>query len=252
MTPAPPPRTGTGAYRALLGRLDAWFESARKKHGTVIPCRAGCSACCHGPFDITVADVELLREGLAALDGPERIEVEARATGLLEAMQTVEPEWTAPHPVAGLGEDRFDALIERFADVPCPLLDDAGRCRIYHARPLVCRLIGLGLATLVGRVIENACPIQERFPLYAGLAPEPNYQGIASGMMGNLFYINCLSVARSETQNTARSDGTGDVASGTDVRRIRTLRNLPKLSISAGSDRGAVRGYRAPFACLQA
>jgi Fe-S-cluster containining protein len=139
----------------------------------VIPCRAGCSACCHGPFDITVADVELLREAVAALDGKARAEVEARAARLLGAMEAAEPEWTAPHAVAALGDERFDGLIERFADVPCPLLDDAGRCRIYDARPLVCRLIGLGLVTPIGRVIENACPIQHDFPGYAELRPEP-------------------------------------------------------------------------------
>ena len=54
---------------------------------------------------------------------------------------------------------------------PCPLLDPAGRCRIYADRPLVCRLIGLGLQTPAGRVIENACPIQDRFPGYAELPP---------------------------------------------------------------------------------
>jgi len=199
VTPDPPPRTGTGGYRALLGRLDAWFESARRKHGAVIPCRAGCSACCYGPFDITVADVELLREGVAALEERTRAEVEARAARLLEAMETVEPGWAAPHAVEDLGEDRFDALIERFAGAPCPLLDDAGRCRIYDARPLVCRLVGLGMRTPIGRVIENACPIQDRFPLYAELLPE-------------LFDLEALELEELECQRAAARRLFGDAA----------------------------------------
>ena len=72
-----------------------------------------------------------------------------------------------------LGEDRFDRLTDALADEPCPLLDEAGRCRIYADRPLVCRLIGLGMRTPTGRLIENACPIQDRFPGYAALAPAP-------------------------------------------------------------------------------
>jgi Fe-S-cluster containining protein len=171
MRSPPATRTGTDAYRALLGRLDEWFARARASTG-VIPCRAGCSACCHGPFDITVADVELLLEGIATLAPEARAEVIARAERLLAAMEAVEPGWAPPHAVADLGEERFDALVEGFAEEPCPLLDDAGRCRIYQHRPLVCRLIGLGMITPIGRVIENACPIQDAFPAYAALPPQ--------------------------------------------------------------------------------
>jgi Fe-S-cluster containining protein len=165
-------RTSTDGYRLLLERLDRWLAQARETTG-VIPCRAGCSACCHGPFDITVADVELVREGVAALPPEARAEVVGLAQAQLSAMEMADPAWQAPHAVADLGEERFDALIDRFAEEPCPLLDDAGRCRIYRHRPLVCRLIGLGMITPIGRVIENACPIQDAFPAYAALPPYP-------------------------------------------------------------------------------
>lgn len=172
MSSSTTPRTGTAAYRALLERLDRWFEAAREATG-VIPCRPGCSACCHGPFDITVADVELLREGVAALAPADRADVVAQAGALLSAMKMLESGWAPPYAVADLGEERFDAMIERFAEVPCPLLDEAGACRVYRHRPLVCRLIGLGMITPTDRLIENACPIQEEFPGYAALAPQP-------------------------------------------------------------------------------
>jgi Fe-S-cluster containining protein len=165
-------RTSTEGYRLLLERLDRWFAEAREATG-VIPCRAGCSACCHGPFDITVADVELVREAVAALPPDVRLEVTARAEAQLAAMHAADPAWRPPYAVADLGEDRFDALIDRFAEDPCPLLDEAGNCRIYRQRPLVCRLIGLGMITPIGRTIENACPIQDAFPAYAALPPYP-------------------------------------------------------------------------------
>ena len=160
-------------YRGLLERLDAWFADGRQAAGGLVPCRGGCSACCHGPFDISVADAELIEEAVSRLGEAERREVIGRAETLLARMRDLEPGWSPPYAVDALGEDRFDRMTEALAAEPCPLLDDAGRCRIYADRPLVCRMIGLAMRTPAGRVIENACPIQERFPGYADLPPVP-------------------------------------------------------------------------------
>ncbi|HET7470871.1 MAG TPA: YkgJ family cysteine cluster protein [Gemmatimonadales bacterium] len=158
-------------YRALLERLDAWFAEGRRAAPGVVPCRGGCSACCHGPFDISVADAELVRDAVSRLPAVDRNAAASRATALLERMRNIEPGWGPPYEVAAIGEERFDRLSDALASEPCPLLDDAGRCRIYADRPLVCRLIGLGMVTPTGRTIENACPIQDRFPGYAELPP---------------------------------------------------------------------------------
>jgi Fe-S-cluster containining protein len=166
-------RTGPAAYGELLQRLDEWFEEGRRHARGLLPCRCGCSACCHGPFDVSVADVELLLDALRRLPPDEQAEVKRRARALLDKMEAQEPDWPEPHAVLDLGDQRFDRLCEALADEPCPLLDDAGRCRIYADRPLVCRLIGLGMITPAGRVIENSCPIQQQFPGYANLAPSP-------------------------------------------------------------------------------
>ena len=37
---------------------------------------------------------------------------------------------------------------------------------------MVCRLMGLGMRTGNGAVLENACPIQEDFPAYRDLPPQ--------------------------------------------------------------------------------
>jgi hypothetical protein len=81
-------------YRELLARLDRWMDEGRRAHPGVIPCRAGCTACCHGPFDVTVADVELIREAVAGMEGSERAEVVRRAGSLLERMTALAPDWT--------------------------------------------------------------------------------------------------------------------------------------------------------------
>jgi Fe-S-cluster containining protein len=161
------------SYRSLLDQLDEWFARGRRAASGCVPCRGGCTACCHGPFDISAADAELVAQAVRGLPSGERDLAVARATKLLDRMRAIEPGWEAPYDVAAIGERRFDRLTEALADEPCPLLDDTGRCRIYADRPLVCRLIGLGMATPAGRVIENACPIQDRFPGYADLPPVP-------------------------------------------------------------------------------
>jgi Fe-S-cluster containining protein len=160
-------------YRALLERLDEWFSSGRRDAPIPVPCQGGCTACCHGPFDISIADAELVRDAVRRLPSIERAAVADRARALLDRMRAAEPAWEPPYEVAAIGEDRFDRLSDALADEPCPLLDEDGRCRIYADRPLVCRLIGLSMVTPAGRLIENACPIQDRFPGYAELPPVP-------------------------------------------------------------------------------
>ena len=165
--------TVASAYRSFLEQVDRWFGAATARHPGVVPCRAGCSACCHGPFDISVADVLLLEEALAGLDPAGRAEVDRRLSGTWSRILELAAGWTEPFDIAGLGEARFDAISDTLAREPCPLLDAAGRCRVYASRPLVCRLIGLGLEASTGEVLPNACPIQDEFPAYAALAPTP-------------------------------------------------------------------------------
>src|SRR5437868_13292518 len=142
--------TMTKRYQSLLQRLDTWFAQAMAKHAEVIPCRAGCTACCHGPFDISPADAVLLREGIALLPAKERAEVRVRGELLLTRMHELAPSWEAPWDVGALGEEGFDQLAESLAAEPCPLLGDDGRCRVYEHRPLVRRLIGVPMLTDLG------------------------------------------------------------------------------------------------------
>lgn len=160
-------------YRLLLERLDTWFAEATKGREEVIPCRAGCTACCHGPFDISPADAELLREGISLLPAAEQNDIQRRGERLLAKMQELAPGWDAPWDVDELGEEAFDRIAEALVAEPCPVLGEDGKCRAYAHRPLVCRLIGLPMLTDLGEALPNACPIQEQFPVYAALAPVP-------------------------------------------------------------------------------
>ena len=158
-------------YGQLLVQLDKWSADAKARHPGVIPCRLGCTACCHGPFDISAADAALLRSGLAALAPSVRTEVRQRARALLQRMKREAPGWGPPWQIEDIGEDRFDDVVEALADEPCPLLGPDGGCLTYAHRPAICRMMGLGMRT-GGGDIDNACPIQHQFPAYAALPPQ--------------------------------------------------------------------------------
>lgn len=157
----------------ILAALDQWQDRARTEFPGVIPCRAGCASCCHGPFDIAIADVAVLLDGVRSLPADRRRAVLHRARADVAAMQALEPAWEAPFDIAAIGDDAFDRLSDSLADRPCPLLDDDRSCLVYAHRPTVCRIIGLGMVTEFGDVLENACPIQDQFPAYAAMAPQP-------------------------------------------------------------------------------
>ncbi|MEO5800892.1 MAG: YkgJ family cysteine cluster protein [Gemmatimonadales bacterium] len=161
-------------YPGLLADLDAWFREGVAAAGPgVVPCTTGCTACCHGPFDISPADAALVAEGVRQLAPDARATIVARAEEQLERYRDVLPEWQRPWDVTALGEEQFDLLSEALAELPCPALDAAGACGIYAHRPATCRLMGLSLITPEGDLLENACPIQADFPSYESLAPTP-------------------------------------------------------------------------------
>lgn len=162
------------AYRALLETLDAWFACGRDAAGPgVIPCRRTCSACCHGVFDISPADAQLVAEGLAALPPEQAAALRSRAVDQLRRCAERLPTWGPPWDVDALAEVTFDALTEQLAHEPCPALAQDGGCAIYAQRPATCRMTGLAMDAGPAGRLDNECPIQAGFPDYAALAPVP-------------------------------------------------------------------------------
>lgn len=89
----------------LHAEVDRRAGELSRLHGAALVCRRGCSGCCVD--DITVFEVEADR-------------IRAAAAAL--------PAGSAPHPPGR-----------------CAFLGDEGQCRIYAARPYVCRTQGLPL-----------------------------------------------------------------------------------------------------------
>lgn len=119
-------RTAHAAIDDIMARL---LKQARAE-GDRIPCCEGCSACCFEPLyatDVEAAQIADLVRAMAPADRA-RIERDVRT-------------WVArfiPNPLSR--EEQPNAFKYRALQLPCPLLTADGRCSVYEARPIGCRV----------------------------------------------------------------------------------------------------------------
>lgn len=112
-------------YAALAARIDAFFAAVLARHRSVMHCQSGCAGCCQAGLSVSPLEAAVIREYLEGLPAAERQHIASRAqVGGTAQLQ----------PDGDPGEHR------------CVFLDEAERCAIYPARPLVCRSQGLPLA----------------------------------------------------------------------------------------------------------
>jgi Fe-S-cluster containining protein len=112
-------------YRQLTDKVDAFFARVAARHPDDLRCAAGCDLCCRTRLTVTAVEADAIAAHVRALPPAERGEL------------------------AGLAARPHDPAAPR-----CAALDDAGRCRIYAARPIVCR--SHGVPVRIGDTID-AC-----------------------------------------------------------------------------------------------
>jgi Fe-S-cluster containining protein len=95
-------------FEELACKVDAFFARVAERHGADMQCATGCSDCCRVRLTVTAVEAAAIRAH-----------------------------------VAGWSADQRRNLAETGAADGCAALDPAGRCRIYPARPLVCRSHGV-------------------------------------------------------------------------------------------------------------
>lgn len=122
-------------FAELADKVDAFFARVVVRHGTDMQCATGCSDCCHVRLTVTAAEAAAIRDEVARWPAEQR-------RNLADA-----------GPV-----DR------------CAALDAAGRCKIYAARPLVCRSHGVPI-----RMRQGGLPvIQACHRNFRHTAPDPD------------------------------------------------------------------------------
>jgi Fe-S-cluster containining protein len=143
-------------YKEILAKVDAWYRSVKESHPAEVPCAKGCRDCCIGLFDVSLADRDLLREGLAAADPAVRKDIEDRAAALLARLREISPD--LGDTLDGWSPDDIDDLCDAAGDVECPVLGREGECRLYAHRPLTCRMSGVPVVNLAGEpVFPEGC-----------------------------------------------------------------------------------------------
>ncbi len=130
--------------RELLAAVDRVLAEAVRRAGPHLACRPGCTPCCIGPFEISVLDAARLRRGLGEL-------MASRRCAAAQAVREASRQWEllerhfpgdAGRAILGPDEAAREALFSSFSSLPCPLLDEGGRCLLYASRPISCRSYG--------------------------------------------------------------------------------------------------------------
>ncbi|HEX8749808.1 MAG TPA: YkgJ family cysteine cluster protein [Nitrospira sp.] len=148
---------------ALASKTDDWFKRTNAALLSQVPCHAGCSHCCIGPFPITQLDVSLLQEGLEHLPSDQRSCIEKRAVEQVTACEAAFPRLRQARYLDHWSDEDIDRLVSDFHRLPCPALSDEGLCALYEYRPLACRSMGIPIEE--GGMVNGACTIQTFVPI---------------------------------------------------------------------------------------
>ena len=126
----------------LVQIVDAALASAASRSGEHLACRAGCSQCCHGVFEIAALDAARLRDGLAVADAAVSTRVRERVVSAQAKLGPFYPGDVSTGILTGTAEEI--ELFEEWAHAePCPALDpETQTCDLYEHRPILCRTFG--------------------------------------------------------------------------------------------------------------
>jgi hypothetical protein len=129
-------------YHELTARIDAFFDRVHKRHASDMRCAAGCDLCCRTRPTVTVVEAAAIAEWVATKDAEER---------------------------AALATAAASSDLSR-----CPALDDAGRCRIYDARPIICRSHGVPIRLRDARSLPVITSCELNFTTQGPAAADPD------------------------------------------------------------------------------
>jgi Fe-S-cluster containining protein len=149
----------------LVQIVDSAVADAARRSGSWLLCAPGCTQCCIGVFPVSQLDAARLREGLAALDAADPQRADAVRGRARQSIARIAADFPGDATTGALDETRAEIMEDFANDEPCPALDPAtGRCDLYAARPMTCRIFGPPLRVEGGVGVCELC--------YHGATPE--------------------------------------------------------------------------------
>jgi len=112
-----------------------------------------CNQCCSDYFYISATEYFLIKHELLRILG--QVGFDQIIQRSLAQLASLERDFPAEYEKLGNKNDGspfYDTAVRKFK--PCPMLDEDGRCMIYRARPLVCRLLGTSYLYATCEVIK--------------------------------------------------------------------------------------------------
>ena len=99
--------------------------------------RRGCTHCCYQLFQITEIEAAVISRAVKQMPAAERQDLQTRAREYLPERERI----VSRHGMI----EAWGRLPPEGTRLACPALSDAGACRIYEHRPLICRKFGIPL-----------------------------------------------------------------------------------------------------------
>src|SRR5215831_4146201 len=91
--------------------IDEWFGKVRGKYAEQMQCGKGCTACCYGLFDITLADAVEVSRGFASLAEDLKDRVYSKATALHRKLHDAVPDLAQP-TILPEDDQRLDQIVD--------------------------------------------------------------------------------------------------------------------------------------------
>ena len=126
-------------YNQVITLVEAEFDRNVRLYGDRMQCGRGCSSCCSQMFRITIMDAIMISRKMKQLPAAERDDLQARAQHYIEERARL------IHQRADEDNQTGREVPTTGLRLPCPALNEQGACRIYDARPVVCRKWGIPL-----------------------------------------------------------------------------------------------------------
>ena len=126
-------------YNQVITLVEAEFDRNVRLYGDRMQCGRGCSSCCSQMFRITIMDAIMISRKMKQLPAAERDDLQARAQHYIEERARL------IHQRADEDNQNEREVPTTGLRLPCPASNEQGACRIYDARPVVCRKWGIPL-----------------------------------------------------------------------------------------------------------